>query len=205
MLSNVKNFQELKDNKHNVFNLLSSFSEDENLSWSIDLEVNNTSQENDSLDLQQECIIFSKLTRGVAMKYKIDEKFFKLFEFNTTSKSLSLINEIFNDDYNGKIILGTKNEEENSIKFENLSSLARQIETIAKKGVTMQRFKGLGEMNPEQLWETTLDPNARTLLKVTIDDTERANETFSTLMGDVVEPRRNFIIDNALKVDNLDA
>jgi DNA gyrase subunit B len=68
----------------------------------------------------------------------------------------------------------------------------------------MQRFKGLGEMNPEQLWETTLDPEARVLMQVKINDAEIANETFSILMGDVVEPRKNFIVSNALRVDNLD-
>ena len=83
-------------------------------------------------------------------------------------------------------------------------SLLQAIFLEGEKGLSLQRYKGLGEMNPEQLWETTLDPVARTMLQVRIEDVAEAEDIFSKLMGDVVEPRRDFIQTNALSVENLD-
>ena len=83
-------------------------------------------------------------------------------------------------------------------------SLVDILMLVGRKGINMQRYKGLGEMNPEQLWETTLEPNARSLLQVRVNHADDAEEVFSTLMGDMVEPRRDFIQANALKVSNLD-
>ena len=95
--------------------------------------------------------------------------------------------------------LGKKNDE--ALSFEDLR---RAVLDVAKEGVTMQRFKGLGEMNPDQLYDTTMDAGQRTLQQVSVDDASAADQIFSMLMGDKVEPRREFIEAHARDVTNLD-
>jgi DNA gyrase subunit B len=85
-----------------------------------------------------------------------------------------------------------------------VEELLKYLLALGKKDLSMQRYKGLGEMNPAQLWETTMNPETRTLLKVSIDDAVQTDVIFTILMGDAVEPRRRFIADNALNVRNLD-
>jgi len=90
------------------------------------------------------------------------------------------------------------------VATKSLDELVRVVMELAKEGTTLQRYKGLGEMNPEQLWDTTMNPETRTLLKVTMEDAVGADEIFTVLMGDAVEPRREFIEKNALYAVNLD-
>ena len=136
-------------------------------------------------------------TRGVNSTFVVKNSHLDLPEIAVISQIIDQIN----DDFSGSLKFIRGDEEKSSNRPIELLNF---ILEAGKKGVSIQRFKGLGEMNAEQLWETTLDPANRTLLQVKIDQFDEADQTFSVLMGNVVEPRRDFIQENALKVVNLD-
>ncbi len=141
--------------------------------------------------------VVTRTLRGVEERYVLDEKLFmsrEARELHARAKTLIA-------NYAKPLTLSRKGVEQT---VATPSTLYNAVMDIGKKGITVSRFKGLGEMNPDQLWDTTLNPETRTLLKVEVKHAEDAEEVFTTLMGDVVEPRRDFIINNALKVANLD-
>ena len=144
-----------------------------------------------------EDLAFSRTVRGVAERHVLDKALLQSADARKLRQLADRLDEI----YGGVPTLTRKGE---TINIYGPSSLFKAVTDAGRKGVSLQRYKGLGEMNASQLWETTLDPNARTLLKVEIDQTDEADQIFTALMGDLVEPRRDFIQDNALSVSNLD-
>jgi DNA gyrase subunit B len=142
-------------------------------------------------------LTFSREVRGVKESWTIDGKLIASADALRLDKKAAHLQEI----YARPAKLRRKDSD---TAIHGPTSLLEAIFAAGRKGITLQRYKGLGEMNPEQLWETTLDANVRSLLKVQVRELDEADDLFTKLMGDTVEPRRDFIRDNALSVANLD-
>ena len=138
-----------------------------------------------------------RVLRGVEELYILEDKQLGSKDAHDIASHLAFLDANFAD-------AGTLTRKAGSAEIATPTALYTTMMDWARKGATIQRFKGLGEMNPDQLWETTLNPETRRLLQVKIEDDVETESIFSTLMGDVVEPRRDFIVSNALKVENLD-
>ena len=178
-----KNIFEDKEKINIISNFLSRFNS-KNKYWEI------------NLNSSEKSILFENTYRGVTEKFELtseDLNYHEVLEINNLSEHSKIFQE------NVKLVF--ENEE---LIINSSLHLVDLILEKGKKGAQISRYKGLGEMNPDQLWETTLDPNSRSLIQVKIEQEINAEETFSTLMGEVVEPRRNFIQENALNVSNLD-
>jgi len=146
---------------------------------------------------QDHGIRLARILRGVEEVRTLDGPMLRSGEARRTGSFTKSLQETYGT--TGALI-----RKDRSLAIHGPLDLLRAILDEGEKGLSLQRYKGLGEMNPGQLWETTLDPDARTLLQVKVDDMVEADDLFTKLMGDVVEPRREFIQKNALNVENLD-
>ena len=170
--------------------------------WCQNLQekMNNNSSiaESHNLSYSSNSITYTMRTYGVETSTSVlDEAFFGSKDYKHIESYSSEVESMFTDE---SYIQKASKE----LKTPNFTTALDFLLNEAKKGQGFQRYKGLGEMNPDQLWDTTMNPESRVMLRVKIEDAIASNDVFTTLMGDEVEPRRNFIEDNALKVDNLD-
>ncbi len=149
------------------------------------------------VDADERGLTMRRTVRGVADWHRIDAATLRSAEARWLHERRAVWMQKFGQSATLKL-------DRDTVSVAGPASAFDRILQQGRRGLSIQRFKGLGEMNPEQLWKTTLDPSVRTLLQVRVGDVEDAAEVFSTLMGDVVEPRREFIVGNALKVANLD-
>jgi DNA gyrase subunit B len=142
-------------------------------------------------------LLFERTVRGVKESVRIDAALVDSADARRLDQYAAQLQEVY----------GTPpafRRKDDTASIAGPRALLASVFATGRKGITLQRYKGLGEMNPDQLWETTLDPAARSLLQVKVNDATDADDLFSRLMGEEVEPRKNFIQDNALSVANLD-
>jgi DNA gyrase subunit B len=135
--------------------------------------------------------VFGRSRRAVQETIVLEEALMRSLDGRRLAERASAFEGLFDSP-------ATYRRKEKSTPIRGPIDLLNAVLDAGKKGLAIQRYKGLGEMNPEQLWETTLDVNARTLLRVQVDHADDADDLFAKLMGDVVEPRREFIQENAL-------
>jgi len=159
--------------------------------------VSAASERNWMITADERGLHFGRTVRGVAERYTLDPSALRSSEARWLAERSGALQERFA--VPARLLL-----DKSEMSAAGPASAFDRVLGQGRKGLAIQRFKGLGEMNPDQLWKTTLDPDVRTLLQVRVGDLEDAAQIFSTLMGDVVEPRRDFIVGNALKVANLD-
>ncbi|HEX3346304.1 MAG TPA: DNA gyrase subunit B, partial [Polyangiaceae bacterium] len=141
--------------------------------------------------------VFSRVRRGVSERVVLDEVLLHSADARRLAERAPAFAEAFPRP-------AAYRRKERTTTIRGPLDLTQAVLDAGRRGLTIQRYKGLGEMNPEQLWETTLDPNTRVMLQVRLDDVVQTDQIFTILMGDQVEPRRQFIEDNALNVKNLD-
>jgi DNA gyrase subunit B len=151
--------------------------------------------------LTENKLTIERALAGVTESWAVDENIL----LSPEVKALIILKPQLVEAFSAPCHFETSGKNENGALILGPTQLGDLLLENGKKGIAVNRYKGLGEMNPDQLWQTTLDPQVRTLLQVKLNHIEEAEEIFSTLMGDVVEPRREFIQTNALKVVNLDA
>ena len=145
-------------------------------------------------------LILDYRMKGQIFRTVLDREIFKSPRFIEIKELLNQVSAIGEPPYT----VVTDDEEKSKKELATMTALVEYVTAMGQKGLSIQRYKGLGEMNPEQLWETTMNPDKRTLLQVKLEDYVTADEIFTTLMGDHVEPRKDFIYKNALYASNLD-
>ncbi|MCK6512070.1 DNA gyrase subunit B [Myxococcota bacterium] len=163
--------------------------------WQIELEEDELAPAEEGQRIYK--IVVTTQINGISQSFELSMSTIRRVDFQQLEREARALRKLGRPHY--KLLI--KQEEET---LQSIEGVANRLLEIGQKGCDIQRYKGLGEMNPDQLWETTMDPAHRTLLQVSLNDFDKADDIFTVLMGDQVEPRKHFIEENALRVRNLD-